>query len=209
VTSALLAFVVLEVTLCFIPGPAVLLTTSYALRRGKRSGFAAAAGIITGNTAYFVLSGLGIVAVVLASYQVFTIVKYAGAAYLAFVGLRALFARRAPAIDATPERPGERGRAYAGGLVTQLANPKALVFFAAVLPQFVDPHASLPPQIALLAAVGALIELSVLATYTLAADRLRRSAAASRVALWFERGGGAALLWIASRIVREPLAATR
>ena len=71
--NTLLAFVALELTLCLIPGPAVLLTTSYGLRRGRRAGLAAATGVLTGNTIYFVLSGLGIVALLLASYRVFTL----------------------------------------------------------------------------------------------------------------------------------------
>lgn len=207
--NALLAFVLLEITLCLIPGPAVLLTTSYALRRGPRAGLAAASGILAGNTIYFILSGLGVVALLLASYQVFTFVKYAGAAYLAFVGLRALFAREAPVLDGASSRRGERGRAFTSGLLTQLANPKAIVFFAAILPQFIDPHAPLAPQIALLTLAGIVVELSVLSAYTFAADRLRRTSAASRAALWIERGGGVALLWIASRIAREPLGALR
>jgi homoserine/homoserine lactone efflux protein len=203
--SALWAFVVLEVVLCLIPGPAVLLTTSFALRRGKRAGLAAAAGILTGNTAYFVLSGLGVVALLTASYQVFTVVKYAGAAYLAFLGLRALLARHAPGNEGAVAERGSSGRAYASGVVTQLANPKAIVFFAAVLPQFIDPHVPLAPQLAVLTLAGIVVELSVLSLYTFAADALRRSSAAARASLWIERGGGVALLWIAARIVRQPL----
>jgi homoserine/homoserine lactone efflux protein len=207
--NALAAFVVLELTLCLIPGPAVLLTTSYALRRGTRAGLAAATGVMTGNTVYFILSGLGIVALLLTSYRVFSFVKYAGAAYLAFVGLRALLARSASSLAPAPERSGERGRAFASGLVTQLANPKAIVFFAAILPQFIDAHAPVAPQIAALTLAGAVVELSVLSAYTFVAGRLRRSAAAAKASLWIERSGGAALLWIASWIVREPVAAGR
>ena len=86
-----------------------------------------------------------------------------------------MFAREAPRIERTDAPRGEPGRAFASGLVTQLANPKAIVFFAAVLPQFVDPRAALAPQIAVLTLAGAVVELSVLSGYTLAADRLRRS----------------------------------
>jgi threonine/homoserine/homoserine lactone efflux protein len=206
---SLAAFVLLELTLCLIPGPAVLLVTSCALRRGKRAGLAAAAGIQAGNSLYFVLSGVGIVAVLLASYRVFTVVKYAGAAYLAVAGLRALFAREAPKLESPATPRADPGRAFASGLVTQLANPKAIVFFAAVLPQFVDPHAALAPQLLALTLAGACVELTVLSGYTFAADRLRRTSAAARGAVWIERCGGAALLWIASRIAREPLAPTR
>lgn len=205
--GTLATFVVLELTLCLIPGPAVLLTVSYALRRGIRAGLAAAGGILAGNTLYFVLSALGIVALLLASYRVFTLIKWAGVVYLAFIGVRALLARRGISPDATALRPGEDRRALASGFVTQVSNPKAIVFFAAILPQFIDPHRSLVLQIAILTVASFVVELCVLTAYSLAADRLRRSSAAERASLWIERAGGLVLLAIAARIAREPLVA--
>jgi threonine/homoserine/homoserine lactone efflux protein len=199
------AFVLLELTLCLIPGPAVLLTLSYALRRGVRGGLAAATGILSGNTLYFVLSALGIVALLQASYQAFTLVKWAGVIYLAFIGLRALLARRGVAPDPAALRPGEERRALASGFVTQVSNPKAIVFFAAILPQFIDPRRPLLVQLGILTLASIAIELGVLTCYSLAADRLRRSAAAERASLWIERAGGLVLLGIAARIAREPL----
>src|ERR1700688_2670567 len=103
--GTLAAFVLLELTLCLIPGPAVLLTLSYALRRGTRGGLAAASGILAGNSLYFVLSGLRDVALLLASAQVFTILKWAGALYLAFLGLRAVFAQHGVPPDARALQP--------------------------------------------------------------------------------------------------------
>lgn len=203
--GTLVAFVLLELTLCLIPGPAVLLTLSYALRRGARAGLAAATGILAGNTLYFVLSALGIVALLFASYQIFTAIKWAGVIYLAFIGLRALFARRGVSPDAAAAPPGEGRRAIASGFVTQVSNPKAIVFFAAILPQFIDPHRPLLLQIGILTIASIVIELAVLTGYSLAADRLRRSSAAERASLWIERAGGLVLLGIAARIAREPL----
>jgi threonine/homoserine/homoserine lactone efflux protein len=205
--GTLATFAILELTLCLIPGPAVLLTVSYALRRGVRAGLAAAGGILAGNTLYFVLSALGIVALLLASYRVFTLIKWAGVIYLAFIGVRALLARRGISPDATVLRPGEDRRALASGFVTQVSNPKAIVFFAAILPQFIDPHRALLLQIAILTVASFVIELCVLTAYSLAADRLRRSSAAERASLWIERAGGLVLLGIAARIAREPLVA--
>jgi len=202
--SLLLAFIALELTLCLIPGPAVLLTVSYALRRGVRSGLAAATGVVAGNTLYFVLSGLGVAALVLTSFEVFTILKWGGALYLAFLGLRALFARKGIVPEEGPARAGERGRAFVSGFVTQVANPKAIVFFVAILPQFIDPRISLGPQLAILTLASMCVELSVLTGYSLLAERLRRSPAAERASLWIERAGGAILIGMASRIVREP-----
>ena len=197
------AFALLEFVLCLTPGPAVLLVVSNALRRGARGGLSAAAGIIAGNLTYFVLSAAGIVALLFASYEVFNVVKWCGAAYLAFLGIRSLFARHAPALDAEPQV--RTGRALSAGFVTQIANPKAIVFFAAIVPQFLNPRAALWPQLGLLALVSQAIEFVVLLSYALAAGRLRRSAVAGRASLWIERFGGAVLIWIASWIAREPL----
>jgi len=207
-TGTLVAFVLLELTLCLIPGPAVLLTISQALRRGVRGGLSAACGILAGNALYFVLSGLGVVALVLASYRVFTLVKWAGVLYLAYLGLRALFARKGVAPSEAVLGGGGRRRALLAGFITQVSNPKAIVFFAAILPQFVDPRAPLVPQIAILTAASILVELMVLSGYTFAASFLRRTPVAERASLWIERAGGAVLIGIAAWIAREPLVAT-
>lgn len=205
--SVLAAFVMLELTLCLIPGPAVLLTVSTSLRRGFRGGALAASGILAGNTVYFVLSGLGLIALVMASHSAFTVVKYAGAAYLGYIGLRALLARTPPMPHGELEthRIRSSGRAFASGFVTQMANPKAMIFFAAILPQFVDMHGSVPLQIGILTLASVVAELAVLSCYAAAADRLRRTQLASRASLWIERAGGAVLIGIAARLAREPL----
>ncbi len=212
--ATLLTFALLELTLCLVPGPAVMLTVSTALRRGPARGAAAMAGIIAGNTLYFALSALGVVAVVLASYRVFAIVKWAGVAYLAFLGVRALLAREPVAVEAEPVealeamgKAGPSGTAFASGFVTQVANPKAIVFFVAVLPQFLDPRGNLGVQMIVLAAISQFAEFAVLSGYVMAATAVRRSAAAARASVWIERAGGAVLLAIAARIAREPLVA--
>ena len=81
------------------------------------------------------------------------------------------------------------------------------MFFAAILPQFVDVHGNVPLQLVVLAVTSQLIELCVLTGYVVAAARIRRSSAAGRAALWIERLGGAILVAIAVRIAREPLVA--
>ncbi len=207
--GTLAAFFALELTLCAIPGPAVLFTTLTTLRRGVPGGLAAVTGIVAGNTAYFVLSGIGVAAVLLASYRAFAVVKVAGAIYLAYLGLRALFARDegvavAPASVAAAADIGARSRIFAGALTTQLTNPKAIVFFVAIVPQFVDPRGALPLQIAVLAFFSMVAETAVLCGYVGLAARLRRSDGAARARIWIERLGGAILLAIAAAVAREP-----
>ncbi len=201
-------FALLDTVLCCIPGPAVLLTVATALRRGARAGLAAAFGILAGNAFYFVLSGLGVAALVLASYTAFTVLKYAGAAYLAYLGLRSLFARSVDLPDPATlaaDLPADAARAFRTGCVTQLSNPKALVFFVSIVPQFIDPHGDFPSQLAVLTIVSLAIELAVLSVYITLATRVRRVPAAGRASLWFERIGGAALVLVAATIAREPV----
>jgi threonine/homoserine/homoserine lactone efflux protein len=200
-------FAVLVAVLSCIPGPAVLLTVATALRRGSRAGFAAACGVLSGNAFYFVLSGAGVAALLLASYAAFTVLKYVGAAYLAYLGLRALFARRSELGNgAEGDAPvADARRAFRAGLVTQLSNPKALVFFVAIVPQFVDAQRGVAVQIAALTIVSTAVEFAVLAVYVGLATRVRRMPSADRASLWFERVGGAALLLVAATIAREPV----
>ncbi|HTJ27244.1 MAG TPA: LysE family translocator [Candidatus Limnocylindria bacterium] len=189
------AFAVLEVVLCFVPGPAVLLVVGTALRRGAPPALRAALGILAGNTIYFGLSALGLGAVLASSFALFTVVKYAGAAYLAYLGVRAILAKPAVLDEVSTSVDG-----FTSGLVTQLANPKAIVFFAALLPQFVNPHVALWPQILILAVTSGAIELSVLALYALAGTVARRAVRSPAVLVWTERVGGTLLLGAAARL---------
>src|SRR5262245_18897696 len=142
------AFCLTETVLCFTPGPAVLYMVSVALARGFGPGIRAALGILSANAAYFALSAAGVGAALLASYELFLAIKWLGAGYLVWIGLRMLLQRR-PERPPAAEVPGARSegavppagadRAFVRGVLVQGANPKALVFFAALLPQFIDP----------------------------------------------------------------------
>jgi homoserine/homoserine lactone efflux protein len=176
------------------PGPAVLLVVSQGIRRGFRSSTRGAAGILTGNAIYFALSAAGLGALLLASKRVFDILQIAGAAYLALLGLKMLI-KPSRVEDRVPEEiPEEVGHAgsFVQGLVTQLANPKAIVFFTALLPQFVDPTRPVALQLIVLGVISIVVELPVLLLYGFAADRGR--ARYGKHALLFERLAGACLI---------------
>ena len=171
-------FAAIETALCFTPGVAVLYVIGSALRHGARASLASNLGILAGNAIYFALSAAGLGAILLASHELFTVVRWAGAAYLVFLGLQALLRRpSAAAEDRGPVEPPSRRRLFGRGLALQLANPKTLVFFVALLPQFLDPHESLPQQVAILGGTSAVLEFWVLCFYGwaagAAADRLR------------------------------------
>lgn len=176
-------FVAMETVLCLTPGPAVLLILSQALARGARASIWSAFGILAGNTMYFLLSASSLGALLLASYDLFFWVKWLGAAYLVWLGLGAIFGR-AEVLAARPAAgpPQARRRMLLNGFVLQAANPKALLFFTALLPQFVDPHDPVAPQIAVLGGLSVVIELAVLASYGAAAGRVSRFARTPRFA---------------------------
>ena len=201
--SALLAFIALDTVLCIIPGPAVMAVVGAALGR-KQAGFATAAGILTGNTIYFAASALGIVSVIVASQIAFVVLKWCGAAYLAYLGIRAIASPNAGDIDsAAVARRQAFGKNWLGGTLTQLANPKAFVFFGAILPQFVDPRAPLLSQVVILGVASLIVELVVLTTYVLSVEAIRLRGIKPAARALAERIGGVFLLGVAAAVLAE------
>jgi homoserine/homoserine lactone efflux protein len=195
-----LLFCATETVLCFIPGPAVLCVVSAALGRGARQGFHASLGILAANTAYFALSATGLGAVLLASRTVFVAIKWIGAAYLVYLGIRMMFARAgATKLVEASEPPNARG-AFWNGFVVQAANPKALIFFTALLPQFIDPDAAVAPQIGILAISSIVIELGVLSVYVAACHSARRWVRGGRLERVLDRVGGGLLILAGARL---------
>jgi threonine/homoserine/homoserine lactone efflux protein len=187
-------FAVTEVALCMTPGPAVLFVVSQALRLGGPRSLWANAGILAGNSFYFALSATGLGALLLASHRLFLTLKWIGAAYLVFLGVTT-FLQRADNPELSFSRT-ERGRlpVFFRGLVTQIANPKALVFFIAFLPQFIQAEAPIWPQILILGMTSLAIEFVVLGSYGFLAGTASAVARRPRFARATNRVSGALLI---------------
>jgi threonine/homoserine/homoserine lactone efflux protein len=195
-------YVATEIALSLSPGPAVMLVIAYGLTHGARRSLAAGAGILFANALYFALSATGIGALLATSRTFFIAIKWAGATYLMVLAIRALFGQPSPmTISTTPVRSASRSSIFAAGLLLQLANPKTLVFFAAILPQFVDPLLPIGPQMLLLAAGSIIPEFFILAGYGFIASRARRLPTDPRYARWTERCTGLLLLCAAALVV--------
>ncbi|MFL6245954.1 MAG: LysE family translocator [Thermoanaerobaculia bacterium] len=188
----LLLFAATELLLSMTPGPAVLLIVSQGMRRGYRSSTRGAAGILTGNAIYFALSAAGLGALLIASKQVFGILQIAGAAYLVLIGLKMIGTPASPPAEQVASRRLPAENSFVQGLITQLSNPKAIVFFTALLPQFIDPARPIAIQFLILGVISIVVELPVLLLYGYAADRGR--ARYGKHALLFERVAGACLI---------------
>ena len=134
--STLLLFVGASLALLVIPGPAVLFLVTRSVDQGRRAGMVSMLGVETGTFTYAVAAAVGLTGLIAASEVGFTVLKYAGAAYLVYLGVRKLLE---PVDAAAPTAPTRRSRLFLDGLLVQLLNPKIAVFFLAFLPQFVDP----------------------------------------------------------------------
>jgi threonine/homoserine/homoserine lactone efflux protein len=165
---SLAAFLIASLVLAATPGPGVVYIVTRTLEQGRRAGLAAVAGVALGNLGNAIGAAVGLAAVLAVSPVTFTVVKLAGAAYLIYLGLRAL---RRPDVPATtsPKSSREIGHIFRDGLLVALLNPKTALFFAAFLPQFISPTGSAIVQSALLGTTFVLIAACTDCIYVVAA----------------------------------------
>jgi threonine/homoserine/homoserine lactone efflux protein len=152
-----------------IPGPSVFYVVTRSLVQGRRAGVTSMLGVQAGGLVHVVAAAFGVSALIVSSAAAFTVVKYAGAAYLIFLGLRKLLGRE-PDEPAVIGAPASTARLFTHGVVVNVLNPKTALFFLAFLPQFVDPAAGpVAPQMLVLGLT--LVSLGVLSdgTYALLA----------------------------------------
>lgn len=201
--STLALFAATEFLLCLSPGPAVLLVLARALGHGLGGALPAILGILSANAFYFALSATGLGALLLASHDLFLVVKWLGAAYLVYLGVSALMARgEGPFAKADRTKLSFR-RSFASAFALQAANPKNLLFFVGILPQFVDPHANVAMQMLIFGVTSILIEIVVLTIYAIAAGRAARLAARPRIAVWIDRACGTLLVAAGLRLAAQ------
>ena len=133
------AFIVVVIGLFLIPGPAVFLTITRAAQGGRKTGIMTGLGIATGDFIHALLAAVGFSAILMTSAVAFTIVKFVGAAYLLYMGIRAIFARAST--SGMPDvKQVSASRAYGHGILVEVLNPKTALFFLAFFPQFVNPE---------------------------------------------------------------------
>jgi threonine/homoserine/homoserine lactone efflux protein len=138
--STLALFCAAALALAVVPGPAVLYIVAQSVDQGRFAGFVSALGISVGGLVHVLAATIGLSSLLASSATAFTIVKYAGAAYLVFLGIRRLLAREIAESEVV-RAPRSRRRLFVDGIVVNVLNPKAALFFIAFLPQFLDPEA--------------------------------------------------------------------
>jgi threonine/homoserine/homoserine lactone efflux protein len=201
-----LTFLGLMAVFAMTPGPAVLYAIAQGVERGKGAVVAGVAGINTAMVVWFAAASLGLSAVFAAHPGVFRWLTLAGAAYVAWLGASAIRdalkrAPETPSADGSHSRPRTLGGSpFAGGFAVQIANPKVLLFFTAVLPPFIDPARPAPPQLLLFALGTLVLDVLFMTTYGLSGAALTRRMAEPRFKRAFGLLVGALLLTAAVMI---------
>lgn len=210
-SGPLLAFLGISVLVIVTPGPDTAVTIRNTLSGGRAGGIATAFGVATGQAIWALATSAGIVALLVASEPLFLAVKYAGAAYLAWLGLQSLRAAFRPTISPTTQTPAARPpaprAAFVQGVVSDLGNPKMAAFFTSLLPQFA-PQTSLAgdASFAGLAALGLLFSLMTLlwlAGYALAIARIGNVLRRPAIRRVLEGITGAALIGLGLKLATQ------
>jgi homoserine/homoserine lactone efflux protein len=205
-----LLFLVMETALSLSPGPAVFYVVSQGIRGSMQRTLPSAAGILSANGIYFALSATSLGAIIATSAQFFTFAKWAGAAYLIYLGIRSLLSANSTHEVALVGGAASNDRqvrgVYLGALTLQLANPKALLFFLALLPQFIDTTRPVIAQMLILAATSMVPEFFILAGYGWLAHRAAHASVRFGVTRnmnqWLARIEGLGLLGCATLVLK-------
>ncbi|MFB6463639.1 LysE family translocator [Bradyrhizobium tunisiense] len=168
----LTTYILIVLGFVFIPGPATLLTIARAASSGTKVGIATGAGIAAGDIIHTCMAIVGLSAIIATSALLFSIVKYAGAGFLIYLGIRAML-DRAPVELNGAAPPIGAGRAFRQAVLAEVLNPKTALFFLAFLPQFVKPEHGAPAlQLAILGVVFVLLGLFSTVVFAVGAGRL-------------------------------------
>lgn len=203
-TQALISFVVTIQLLEVLPGADMAMTMRNTIRGGRRAGIRTMLGVNTSKAVHVGLFLAGLSALIAASAAVYTAVKVVGAAYLAYLGIRMILeSRRAVGLDVEPAGRAPVRRPYVQGLLTNLLNPKAVLFTVAFLPQFVEADASLAPQALVLTAILVVNGLAWGTAIVLTVDRARAVLTRPSLRRRLDRLFGAVFIALGARVALE------
>jgi len=201
-TTGLGVYVIASLALIATPGQDMLYVITRSLAQGRLAGVCSALGVCCGILVHTAIAALGIGALLQASETLFLAVKLAGAAYLVWLGLRLLLARATVSLEATGGRRLSPMSLFAQGVLSNVSNPKMVLFFLAFLPQFVSPADAHPTaHLVFLGVLYAVMALPVKAGVALVAGSLFENLARSRAALaWLNRASGTVLVALGVRL---------
>lgn len=200
----LAAFALMSAAASIVPGPSMLFVMGQSIWRGGRSGALALAGVQFGYVWWWVLAALGLGTLAATFPIALHLMAFAGACYLAWLGLSALRHAGKSHEGRTPTRKPS-SRAFRDGILVAMSNPKSLIYIVALLPPFVDARSPVAPQLVLLAVIAMAIDVALGAAYIFAGHGLARAMAGGSTRKWLDRTVGAIFLVIAAAILAHLL----
>ncbi len=168
-----LAYCLAVAILVLIPGPVVMLVVARSLSDGIRSGLAAVAGASLGNAILLIATAAGLIAFFAVLSEIFEVVRWAGAVYLIWLGIKAWRAHGGQGMALAPVAKRSSRAVFLQGFLVAITNPKAIVFYIAFLPQFIDPHRPAGPQLLVMVVTMVIMGLLSDGAYALLAGRAR------------------------------------
>ncbi|WP_312166944.1 LysE family translocator [Phenylobacterium sp.] len=197
------AFLGVMAVMAVTPGPANLFAIATGAQKGKAAALVGVAGMNTATLVWFGAAALGLGALILAFPQVFHLLAYAGAGYIAWLGLKSLLGAFAKHAEPGHGAFRQGKSAYLDGFTVQIANPKAVLFFTAVLPPFLDPARPLPAQLAAFACATLALDILAMSAYGLGGAALAARMTQPRFARGFAVAVGLLLLAAAVLMARK------
>lgn len=198
--ETILLFLITDLTFCFTPGPATMVTVSHALPAGRRGGMRGAlgpiVGINVGNFIWYALTAFGLIAMIQAFPSAYAVLRWLGVAYLALLGAAMLRGAHQQLGGSAVKAEGFK-RGFLSGLAVHMSNPKALLFYTVIIPPFVDPMGSLWVQFGTLAGLTIFTETAGLTFYAALASRARSMGNADKVQDSFRYVAAAVLICVA------------
>ncbi|MCB1757303.1 MAG: LysE family translocator [Gammaproteobacteria bacterium] len=195
-TETLLLFLATTFVVVLSPGPAAIAVTVEAASNGYKRSVLVIGGIAVANIVFFILSATGIAALIIASHTLFNVIKWVGVVYLLYLGAGAIFSKAGPlSIDPSRKARGRAVKVFLRGFVLEISNPKALLYFSALLPQFIDISAPIIPQLAVLCSMTVFIDFFCYSLYGYLGARSIRVGIKPGVVKFVNRSAGGMLVF--------------
>ncbi|MEM7779559.1 MAG: LysE family translocator [Pseudomonadota bacterium] len=199
--ATFLVFAMTTFVVVITPGPAAIAVATQASGNGIWRTQSAIAGVALANVVFFILSATGISASIIASDMLFAVIKWFGIGYLTYLGLSAILSAGGGFQVGTSQR-GRLRALFTKGFIVEFANPKALLYFAAILPQFIDPDLPILTQFLIMGFTTLLFDFVAYSAYAALGAKIANSGMKPTTVRWLNRFAGGALLFSAVRIAK-------
>jgi threonine/homoserine/homoserine lactone efflux protein len=193
--EAFLIFAATTAVVILSPGASAILVASQGASNGWKATLFSIFGIMLATAIYFLLSATGLASLILASNFLFQVIKWIGVAYLIYLGVMAIFSKSGGISVQATSVVRSKTTLFSQGFIVEFANPKALLYFAAILPQFMDVTAPIAPQMMIMGATGTTMQLIIYSIYAKMGDRLANGGVRVWIVDLINKTAGAALIF--------------